>query len=346
MAVCPTSSHAVSRRLDPEPRAPGGSRGRSGVSSPDHGQHRTFPVMVNVARLALLLGAGLLAAGPAPAAQADEAAVHYNMALQLKRQGKIPEAIGEAEKAVKLRSDYGAAYFTLGNLWRAAGRLPQGGGGAGEGGRAAAPGRGRPLEPGRDLPAPEAHRRRASSSWRRPCDLKPDDYETLVSLGFAYRQKGDLIKAVAYLQQGDRAAPQGGDRLEQPGGGAGPHRREGAGHRGLQEGAGDRADQRRLPLQPGRHLPAPAADRGGDRRLPGGAEPQPPPGGRLLRPRHPVLPEQAARAGPGGVPQLPEVRGQRRRRLPQGRRGAAQVAGERARATEAEQQTDTSASPK
>ena len=72
----------------------------------------------------------------------------------------MPEAIGETEKAIALRSDYGAAHFTLGNLWRAAGRLRQGGGGPGEGGRAAAPGRRRPGQPGRRLPAAEAHRRR------------------------------------------------------------------------------------------------------------------------------------------------------------------------------------------
>src|SRR5438874_892156 len=54
-------------------------------------------------------------------ARADEAAGHYNLALQYKREGKIPAAIGECEKAIKARPDYAAAHFTLGNLYRAQG---------------------------------------------------------------------------------------------------------------------------------------------------------------------------------------------------------------------------------
>src|SRR5437762_13841330 len=54
-------------------------------------------------------------------ARADEAAGHYNLGLQLKREGKTAEAIAEMEKAIKLRSDYAAAYLSLGNLWRAQG---------------------------------------------------------------------------------------------------------------------------------------------------------------------------------------------------------------------------------
>src|SRR5712671_6176707 len=54
-------------------------------------------------------------------ARADEAAGHYNLGLQLKREGKLPEAIAECEKAIALRPDYAAAHLTLGNLWRAQG---------------------------------------------------------------------------------------------------------------------------------------------------------------------------------------------------------------------------------
>ena len=61
---------------------------------------------------------GLLWSG---AARGDEAATHYNLGLQLKRQGKTAAAIGEVEKAINLRPDYVAAHFTLGNLWRAQG---------------------------------------------------------------------------------------------------------------------------------------------------------------------------------------------------------------------------------
>ena len=71
--------------------------------------------------------------------------------------------------------------------------------------------------------------------------LKPDDYETLVSLGYAYRQKGDLPKAVTHLQKATTLKPDRRRRLEQPGRGQGPHRRQGGRHRRLQEGPGDRA---------------------------------------------------------------------------------------------------------
>src|SRR4051794_7679901 len=80
----------------------------------------------------LLAGCGLFLAFQLPAlpsltrsAHADDAATHYNMGLQLKRQGKLAEAINEVEKAIELRSDYAAAHFTLGNLWRAQGDLPK-----------------------------------------------------------------------------------------------------------------------------------------------------------------------------------------------------------------------------
>ena len=62
----------------------------------------------------------LLLAAPRTA-RADDAATHYNLALQLKREGKVVEAIGECEKAISLRSDYASAHLTLGNLWRAQG---------------------------------------------------------------------------------------------------------------------------------------------------------------------------------------------------------------------------------
>ena len=67
-----------------------------------------------------LLALALALLGPR-VARADEAAGHYNLALQYKREGKIPAAIGECEKAIKVRPDYAAAHFTLGNLYRAQG---------------------------------------------------------------------------------------------------------------------------------------------------------------------------------------------------------------------------------
>jgi protein O-GlcNAc transferase len=57
----------------------------------------------------------------APPARADEAAGHYNLCLQYKREGKVPDAIAECQKAVQVRADYAAAHLSLGNLYRGQG---------------------------------------------------------------------------------------------------------------------------------------------------------------------------------------------------------------------------------
>src|SRR5436305_191823 len=73
-------------------------------------------------RLRLVFAAvALLGVGAVGAARADEAADHYNLGLQLKRVGKVDEAIAEVEKAIVARPKYAAAHLTLGNLWRAKG---------------------------------------------------------------------------------------------------------------------------------------------------------------------------------------------------------------------------------
>src|ERR1044071_2796396 len=58
-----------------------------------------------------LLGAGL--------ARADEAAGHYNLCVQHKRENKLTEGVAECLKAIQLRSNYAAAHMTLGSLYRA-----------------------------------------------------------------------------------------------------------------------------------------------------------------------------------------------------------------------------------
>ena len=91
------------------------------VASPPSSKprHRSAPRRgALVAWATCTLAAGL--AGPR-LARADEAAVHYNLGLQLKRDGKVPDAIAEVEKAVALRPGYAAAHLTLGNLWRTQG---------------------------------------------------------------------------------------------------------------------------------------------------------------------------------------------------------------------------------
>src|SRR3569833_4683859 len=52
---------------------------------------------------------------------ADDAANHNNAGLALKREGKVPEAIAEVEKALAIRPKNAASHFPLGNQWRAKG---------------------------------------------------------------------------------------------------------------------------------------------------------------------------------------------------------------------------------
>ena len=52
-------------------------------------------------------------------AHADDAAGHYNLAVQYKREGKLTDAVGECLKALQLRPNYAAAHMTLGSLYRA-----------------------------------------------------------------------------------------------------------------------------------------------------------------------------------------------------------------------------------
>ena len=58
-------------------------------------------------------------------AQADEAAGHYNLAVQYKREGKLTEAVAECQKAIQLRPNYAAAHMTLGSLYRAQKNYPR-----------------------------------------------------------------------------------------------------------------------------------------------------------------------------------------------------------------------------
>jgi tetratricopeptide (TPR) repeat protein len=68
----------------------------------------------------IVLASGLSFSLARPAV-ADEAADHYNLGLSLKRQGKTAAAIEEVKLAVSARQNYAAAWFTLGNLYRAQG---------------------------------------------------------------------------------------------------------------------------------------------------------------------------------------------------------------------------------
>jgi tetratricopeptide (TPR) repeat protein len=111
---------------------------------------------MNSAWLKLSLFAVVLAL-PAPAT-ADEAAVHYNQGLVLKRQGRTEDAIAEMKQAVAARKDYAAAWFSLGNLYRGQGDYNNAVASLSKGDLAAAQGCRFPRQSGRALHPHEACR--------------------------------------------------------------------------------------------------------------------------------------------------------------------------------------------
>ena len=50
-------------------------------------------------------------------ARADDAAGHYNLCVQFKREAKLTEAVGECLKAIQLRSNYAAAHMAFFEPW-------------------------------------------------------------------------------------------------------------------------------------------------------------------------------------------------------------------------------------
>src|SRR5262245_45245483 len=54
---------------------------------------------------------------------ADEADNHYKRALDLKKENKLDQATDELLQAIKLRPSYGAAEFTLGNVYNRRGQF-------------------------------------------------------------------------------------------------------------------------------------------------------------------------------------------------------------------------------
>src|SRR4051812_13703049 len=139
----------------------------------------------------ILIGASLL---PGRTARADEASGHYNLGLQLKREGKIPQAIAECEKALALRPDYAAAHLTLGNLWRAQGNYQK----AAASYEATVKLQPKDSTAHANLGAAYVRLKRVDDGIREleaAAELKPDEYETQLSLGFAYKSKGDYKKA-------------------------------------------------------------------------------------------------------------------------------------------------------
>ena len=160
------------------------------------------PVWTTAASI-LMLFLALAAGRPA---RADQAAEHYNLGLQLKRDGKVVEAIAEVEKAIVARPNYAAAFLTLGNLWRTQGNYEK---------AVANYEKAVKLQPKDaiargNLGAAYARLKRLDEGIREmeaSVELSPKEYEVRVSLGFAYRQKGDYKNAIVHLTKATDLQP-------------------------------------------------------------------------------------------------------------------------------------------
>ena len=207
------------------------------------------------------------AAGARGWSRADEAAGHYNLALQYKREGKVPDAIAECEKAIQLRLEL------RGGAHDARQPLPRD--------RATTPKAAAEYEKVVKLEPKDASRTATSASayvrlkrlddgiaeLEQAVDLKPDDYETRVSLGFAYSRRATTSTRSSTLVKATELKPGRRGGLEQPGHRQLQDRRQGRRDRRVQEGDRAQARRRRAALRPGDRLPAPARRPTGDRRV-------------------------------------------------------------------------------
>ena len=92
-------------------------------------------------------------------------------------------------------------------------------------------------------------------------DLKPDDYETRVSLGKVYKQKADYKHAIEHLVKATELKPADAHAWNNLGVAQLQDRRQGRRDRRVQEGNRAQARRRRAALRPGDRLPAPARHR-------------------------------------------------------------------------------------
>ena len=164
---------------------------------------------------------------------------------------------------------------------------------------------------------------RASASSRRRSTSSPTTTRRALSLGVAYKQKGDYKHAIEHLQKATELKPDDPQGVDQP------RRRQVEDRR--QGGRDRRAARRRS--RSGRTTPSctstsawsTGAQRNTDEAI---AEyqvavPEEPQAGQgLLRPGDPVLAGAEESRGAGGLREVPRVRHARGRRRAQGRRGA------------------------
>ncbi len=152
------------------------------------------------------LGIVVLAFALVRPALADQAAVHYNEGLNLKRQGKTAEAIEEVKLAIAARKDYAAAWFTLGNLYRSQGEYDNA---LGAYQKTVA------LQPANadaraNLGALYIRMKRVEEGIKElvsAISLDDTNYDARATLGMAYRQKGDYPKAIIHLRRATEIKP-------------------------------------------------------------------------------------------------------------------------------------------
>jgi tetratricopeptide (TPR) repeat protein len=102
----------------------------------------------------------------------DLAEVHNNLGVALVRSGRLPEAIGHYEQALRLHPDFAEADNNLGSALASGGKLPE-----------------------------------AMGHWEQALRLNPDFAEAHYNLGMALQRMGKVQEVIAHFEQALRSKP-------------------------------------------------------------------------------------------------------------------------------------------
>jgi tetratricopeptide (TPR) repeat protein len=105
-------------------------------------------------------------------AKSDYAEAYNNLGAVLARQGELPRAIQDYERATQLKPDYAAAYYNLGISHSEQGKLPE-----------------------------------AIGDYEQAIKLKPDYAEAYTGLGIALREQGNLAAAIQDFERALQLKP-------------------------------------------------------------------------------------------------------------------------------------------